>query len=897
MSFVFDAFRKARISATDAISEHVNLYWQAPVVPCVQSIRNQYGRTEIALAGDRFHIADCEPLHVEDGRLVDSGGRTRTLKGINVDGAMKLPVAPAMASHDGNASEPHNIFFDGDNVLFVGRPFPLEEAEQHFTRIKSWGYNTIRYLVTWEALEHLGPGVYDSEFIEYTVEMLRIIHRIGGLYVYLECHQDVWSRFCGGSGAPMWTLYAAGLEPRRFDSSEAAMLHNSERYSRAPDDPECYSKMLWTTNYRRLALLTMFTLFFAGETYFPHLTLDGVNILTYLQLHLLTALNHLWKAAVAQIPEMVADGTLMGFELLNEPNCGLVGLPRLDEVPDWQQLRLDTTPTAYQCFLLGMGVPVKVDTYRIAITGPQKNGSRIVDPRGQRSWLLKQELQEVDKKYGWTREGWTGDCIYMTSGIWLWDEAKWERVKDMSQHARVAFGHSHCRLKIPRYFSEATPRLSFNTPDDTLPDVIDTDFFINTFFVEFYIRHKRMVREICPEAFVLIQPPVLELPPKLANDPRGIIDEKTIYCPHYYDGMSLMFKTWNRRYNVDTLGIMRGHYFNPLLGIVFGERAIRNCIKRQFIAMAREGKKYLGDIPVLMSETGMPFDMDGKKAYEDGSYHLQTSAIDAISVALEALGIHHTFWCYTSVNCHNWGDRWNNEDFSIWSPEDRDLSFDDSTETSTKSSSRRGSVTPSLKAMRLLKQNEGYQLVIRANIDYKKKRLLGSAAKYGLCAPCEGEEETFDTSMSMTSSTENLNLISLTADNLRYRHLKKCYPSPDGVRAPSAVIRPFVVATCGVVKHTEFEIKRTKFTLTVTLADKGEISPTLIFVPKWHYPCLDYGDIYLSSGYVKYNEQLEFLEWHHLQESKGDESIVIKNNSGKIEDIDIRRRPSVGPSA
>lgn len=886
MSFVVEAIRNARISATDAISDRVSLYWPLPAPTAARSLRKVYGRTQIASAGESAHIAECAPLHVENGRLVDARGMSRVLKGINVDGALKLPTQPAMASYDGDCSDGSSIFFEGDTVLFVGRPFPLEEAPQHFTRIKSWGYNTIRYLVTWEALEHQGPGMYDMAFVEYTVAMLRIIHRVGGLYVFLECHQDVWSRYCGGSGAPMWTLYAAGLEPKRFDCTEAALLHNSSRFA-SPADPGCYAKMLWTTNYRRLALQTMFTLFFAGETYFPHLKLDGVHILTYLQQHLMAALQCLWEHVVTSLPQMVADGTLLGFELLNEPNCGLVGHPHLGSVPDSQQLRLDSTPTAYQSFLLGMGVPVEVDTYKIAVTGPQKSGKKIVDPRGQKAWMLREELLAVDEKYGWTRTGWTGNCIYLTAGIWLMDHT-WNTVQNRSQDARLSFGRTQCRLDKPRYFCTVSPRLSFNTPDDTLPAVIDSHFFTNTFFVDFYVRHKHMVRSVCPDAFVLIQPPVLEVPPTLVNDTRAIIDAKTIYCPHYYDGMSLMFKTWNSRYNVDTLGIMRGRYYNPVLGIVFGERAIRNCIKRQFIEMAREGRTHLGNIPVLMSETGMPFDMDGKKAYEDGSYLSQTAALDTIAVALEALGMHHTFWCYTSVNSHKWGDRWNNEDFSFWSLEDRDLSFDDGDETSN--SSRRASVTPSLKTLRLLQETDGYRLLMKAKQDYRKKRLISTAMKFAFGHSCD--EDPDDSSMSMTSSTESATLISLSSDDLRYRHLKKCYPSPDGVRAPSAVIRPFVVTTGGIVKYTEFDLRQTKFSLTVDVSGVG--FPTVVFVPKWHYPYLDYSDIYLTSGYVKYNLQREYLEWYH-EEKDGEESIIIKNNSGRIEDISSgsSRRSSV----
>ncbi len=67
--------------------------------------------------------------------------------------------------------------FPGDHasVTFVGRPFPLEEAHEHFCRLRRWGLtfstyickwfvfiyfssmNVVRFLVTWEAVEHAGP--------------------------------------------------------------------------------------------------------------------------------------------------------------------------------------------------------------------------------------------------------------------------------------------------------------------------------------------------------------------------------------------------------------------------------------------------------------------------------------------------------------------------------------------------------------------------------------------------------------------------------------------------------------------------------------------------------------------------------------------------------------------
>ena len=67
-----------------------------------------------------------------------------------------------------------------------------------------------------------------------------------------------WSRLSGGSGAPMWTLYAAGLNPRAFRKTEAALVQNTY------ENPALFPKMIWSTNYARHVCQTIFTLFWAG---------------------------------------------------------------------------------------------------------------------------------------------------------------------------------------------------------------------------------------------------------------------------------------------------------------------------------------------------------------------------------------------------------------------------------------------------------------------------------------------------------------------------------------------------------------------------------------------------------------------------------------------------------
>lgn len=128
------------------------------------------------------------PLHLHiDGKVFrDTHNREILLRGINVAGDAKYPKSPDLPSFVADK------FFEGDDVSFVGRPFPLEDAHMHFKRLRKWGYNTIRYIFTWEAIEHSGPGKYDDDWVAFTIEVLRIAKEYQ-FYVFMDPHQDVVS--------------------------------------------------------------------------------------------------------------------------------------------------------------------------------------------------------------------------------------------------------------------------------------------------------------------------------------------------------------------------------------------------------------------------------------------------------------------------------------------------------------------------------------------------------------------------------------------------------------------------------------------------------------------------------------------------------------------------------
>ncbi len=97
-------------------------------------------------------------------------------------------------------------------------------------------------------------------------------------------------------------------------------------------------------------------------------------------------------------------------------------------------------------------------------------------------------------------------------------------------------------------------------------------------------------------------------------------------------------------------GLLRGRYLSPPLAIKFGETAIRNCIRDQLSAIRQEGLDYLGEHPCVLTEFGIPFDMNDKSAYKTGDYRSQCAAMDANHYAVEGSGMEgFTMWCYVAM--------------------------------------------------------------------------------------------------------------------------------------------------------------------------------------------------------------------------------------------------------
>ncbi len=199
-------------------------------------------------------------------------------------------------------------------------PFPLAEADEHFSRLAHWGFNALRLLTTWEAIEHKGPGIYDEAYLDYFAKLCALAGE-HGFYVFIDFHQDAWSRMSGGDGAPGWTFESVGLDFTKFHGADAAhVMQYKYDYAKGGRQEDRYPQMTWSQNYQLPANAIMWTLFFGGRTFAPKMQIESRNVEDYLQDHYLGAMREIAKR-IADQPHV------LGFDTLNEPGMGWIGLP------------------------------------------------------------------------------------------------------------------------------------------------------------------------------------------------------------------------------------------------------------------------------------------------------------------------------------------------------------------------------------------------------------------------------------------------------------------------------------------------------------------------------------------------------------------------------------------
>jgi hypothetical protein len=389
-------------------------------------------------------------------------------------------------------------------------------------------------------------------------------------------------------------LEAIGMDVARFSETGAAIVHANH------GDP--FPRMIWPTNYTKLAAATMFSLFFGGNDFAPRTKVDGEPVQEFLQRHYIDALKQV-ALRLEGLPNVV------GYDTMNEPSPGFIGWQDLTTLDG--MLQLGDSPTPLQAMALGAGLPQEVGIWSAGLTGFRQRGRKTVNPGGVRAW----------------QEG--CDCVWRENGVW-----------DVG-------GDGQPRLLQPHHFARVGNR------------AVD---FGNDYLLPFLQRYEHEIRSADPEAILFF-----ETPPR-QRLMRWDLEQvpSAVHAAHWYDGFTVFTKR-----------------FLPFLGVDFDTEKLllgRKRVFRSFVEqMARikaESAEQMGGVPTLLGEFGIPFDLQDKRAYETGDFSQQVQAMDRTFRALEANLLSGTLWNYTADNDNRWGDQWNDEDFSIFSPDQRPLTDD-----------------------------------------------------------------------------------------------------------------------------------------------------------------------------------------------------------------------------
>ena len=558
---------------------------------------------------DDFDLQDqldtgITPISTERNYLKDQHGRYFYIHGVNVSGSTKVPAQI-------------------DPVSYVGKPFPLEEADWNFKMLRNLGFNAIRLLVIWEAIEPYGSGQYDEDYLDY-IEAIVAKANEYGIYCIMDMHQDMFSRHLfklyddqtglnslvdetekamgapfglnnkvQGDGAPEWAVQYC-LPEKNVGGSQWGLPNHLVADQKNTTD--FYSMSLWGVNiFLSLDVNRCFATFFAGEDIYPFYKVGGKNIQKFLQ----DSFAEAWVQVASRISKYP---NVIGYDIINEP-------PGLYIVFILYALLYQEADKTKDGILTEEQISNVLDEY-LDILQDQGASYQTID-------ILKETLLEndvlpksIDKmnEAGFTTEGYSQYQPNIEAAIGL--------ISGFNRNYLQPFNE-----KVGNAILEEDPdavlflELSLGLPDTGLAG----------WYSEPMLR---------PEGF-----------------------DQVVYAPHYYTDIY------------------------PFIGYNMPERDFTVEEKRfrdytSGIEDAVLPAEYsLGNPPVMMGEFGTYFNFGGIEKAIEQDYIVSSYVLDIYFEIYEEMLLHHTMWCYSPENTKENGEKWNKEDFSMLDSEQKPRSF------------------------------------------------------------------------------------------------------------------------------------------------------------------------------------------------------------------------------
>ncbi|HOX43572.1 MAG TPA: cellulase family glycosylhydrolase [Myxococcota bacterium] len=566
--------------------------------------------------------------------LRDGYGRYVTFHGVNLSGSTKIPAQ-----------------IDAGGVpTYVGKPFPLDDADRQFALLRELGFDSVRLLIIWEGLEPGGRGLYDRAYLAY---LRSVVEKAGehGLHVLLDMHQDMFSRHLmvkynhspsyGTPGSIENTLLALVPDEETGQYNDTVQGDGAPRWAvQACLQEKVMDSPRWGT---------------------PRI-LSGLNDVE------LRNIWELYKRLTGQAdggPDDPYPEWVVYFLL------GLPGPFPVNETTDvlpfthWgtaHALSLDVA-RCYGCLLAG----------NVLYPGLMVGEEHIQDYL-QRAYA--EAWAEVAKEVGHLPNVIGYDLMNEPSGNFLVLTAVAALLRsglpDSAQQALIDLLGAESGQQL--YQALVALKL---LPPDTTPETLRAwglegldvlaALGLNTGFAEahlrpFYERVSAAILAVDPDAIIWIESS-LSAENFLGGGPGGGLGgqweqpmtapagvRQLVFAPHWYPDIY------------------------PFLGFnqpprEFGAEEVRHRSYDESLLGAQALAQYsLGNVPVVFGEFGTYFNLNGIEASRESGYLVSAHILDNYYEAFERLGLGHMQWCYSPENDHELGDRWNHEDFSVVGP-------------------------------------------------------------------------------------------------------------------------------------------------------------------------------------------------------------------------------------
>lgn len=572
--------------------------------------------------------------------LRDEFGRYVHFHGINLSGSSKFPSGERKP----NPEFPYAEW----PVSFVGKPFPREYADKIFGQLQEFGFNAVRFLISWEAVQPEGPDEFDDEYVSYVDEMVSRA-AAHGLYVLLDMHQDLFSRhlfvlfnrhpkdaegneyprgglpsqlmslvppyddWVRGDGAPRWAVELC-LAEKKLDSPAWGVPRLA--YNLGPDE--------------MLGLLALVTRFFPNK---PGESTD-----------------------LDWIPQFVA------------------GLPDPKDLPpEFQPYDIRQSNDLLPFTFWGLNAALSLDVQRCFacfFAGDKVTPGRTVGGKNLKEFLQDQYTA------AWVR---IAEAVSDNPNVIGYDIMN-EPLAAFVTYAAVALyfqlgGESVIQEFLETLLGPDTGKdlyellvglkmLPPDASDETRAlwgfDEVDVGAVLGlnygfdaNYLQPFYEKVGQAIQEVDENAVIWFEPSagfemLLGQSPQWQinmTKPKGV--KQAVFAPHWYPDIYPFF----------------GFNQPPRS---FGEEEWKYRDFTKEISKVIERSEFsLSNVPVVIGEFGTYFNFNGIEQSEESGYAVSAQILDAYYRGFEALGLSHMQWCYSPENTAEDGEGWNSEDFSI----------------------------------------------------------------------------------------------------------------------------------------------------------------------------------------------------------------------------------------